>query len=70
MEQIMHIYDHPEEIHESALVCNGFRPLKKMKPSLHSPYYAEACNEWQGPSPRLGARATQLRRNVAALASR
>ena len=35
-----------------------------------SRYYAEACNEWQGPSPRLSAWATQLRRNVAAVASR
>ena len=38
--------------------------------SLYSRYYAEACEEWRGPSPRLSAWATQLRRNVAAVASR
>ena len=43
---------------------------QKIKPSLYSPYYAEACNEWRGPSPRLSAWATQLRRNVATVASR
>ena len=42
----------------------------KIKSSLYSLYYAEACNEWRGPSPRLSAWATQLRRNVAAVASR
>ena len=42
----------------------------KIKFSLHSPYYAEACNEWRDPSPQLSAWATQLRRNVAAVASR
>ena len=36
--------------------------------SLHSQYYAEACNEWRDPSPRLSAWATQLRRNAAAAA--
>ena len=41
-----------------------------MKSSLYSPYYAEACNELRGPSPRLSAWATQLRRNVATVASR
>ena len=43
---------------------------QKIKSSLYSPYYAEACNEWRGPSPRLSAWATQLRRNVATVASR
>ena len=43
---------------------------KKIKSSLNSPYYAEACNELRGPSPRLSAWATQLRRNVATVASR
>ena len=43
---------------------------QKIKSSLHSPYYAEACNELRGPSPRLSAWAAQLRRNVAAVASR
>ena len=37
--------------------------------SLYSPHYAEACNELRGPSPRLSAWATQLRRNVATVAS-
>ena len=45
-------------------------PNQKIKSSLYSPYYAEACNEWRGPSPRLSAWATQLRRNVATVASR
>ena len=44
--------------------------LKKIKPSLYSRYYAEACNEWRDPSPQLSAWATQLRRSVAAVASR
>ena len=43
---------------------------KKMKSSLYSPNYAEAYDEFRGPSPRLSAWATQLRRNVAAVASR
>ena len=42
----------------------------KSKSSLYSPHYAEACNELRGPSPRLSAWATQLRRNVATVASR
>ena len=42
----------------------------KIKSSLYSPYYAEACNELRGPPPRLSAWAAQLRRNVAAVASR
>ena len=48
------------------------RPPKsnQIKSSLYSPYYAEACNELRGPSPRLSAWATQLRRNVATVASR
>ena len=37
--------------------------------SLYSRYYAEACNEWRRPSPRLSAWTTQLRRNVAVVAS-
>ena len=46
------------------------RVSNQIKSLLHSPYYTEACNEWRGPSPRLSAWATQLRRNVAAVASR
>ena len=42
----------------------------QIKSSLYSPYYAETCNELRGPSPRLSAWATQLRRNVATVASR
>ena len=33
-------------------------------------YYAEACNEWRDPSPRHSAWTTQLRTNVAVVASR
>ena len=43
---------------------------RQIKSSLYSPYYAEACNELQGPSPQLSPWATQLRRNVATVASR
>ena len=42
----------------------------QIKSSLYSPYYAEARNELRGPSPRLSAWATQLRRNVTTVASR
>ena len=42
----------------------------QIKSSLYSSYYVEACNELRGPSPRLSAWATQLRRNVATVASR
>ena len=35
--------------------------LLKIKSSLHLRYYAEACNEWQRPSTRFSAWATQLR---------
>ena len=44
--------------------------ILQIKSSLYSRYYAEACNEWQGSSSQHSARATQLRRNVAAVASR
>ena len=44
--------------------------INQIKSSLYSPYYAEASNELRGPSPRLSAWATQLRRNVATVASR
>ena len=36
--------------------------FKKIRSSLHSRYDAEARNEWQGPSPRLSAWATQLQK--------
>ena len=35
-----------------------------------SRYYAEACNEWRGPSPWLIAWTTQLRRKLAKVTSR
>ena len=35
----------------------------KLKSSLYSWYYVEACNEWWGSSPRLSVWATQLRRS-------
>ena len=41
-----------------------------MKSALHSRYFDEACNERWDPSPRLSAWSTQLRRNIAAVASR
>ena len=53
-------------IHQKKSRCCSIQ----IKSSLHSPYYAEACNELRGPSPRLSAWATQLRRNVATVASR
>ena len=42
-----------------------------IKSSLYRylPHCAEVCNELRGPSPRLSAWATQLRRNVAMVAS-
>ena len=48
----------------------AYYKLNQIKSSLYSPYYAEACNELRGPSPRLSAWAPQLRRNVATVASR
>ena len=42
----------------------------QIKSSLYLRYYAEACNELRGPSPRLSAWATRLQRNVATMASR
>ena len=42
---------------------------KKIKSSLYSPYYAKACNEVRGPSPRLSAWATQIQKNIATVAS-
>ena len=42
----------------------------QVKSSIYTQYYAEARNEWWGPSSLLSARATQLCRNVAAVISR
>ena len=39
------------------------------KTSSYSRYYAQACNQWRGPSPRHSAWVTQLRKNVAVVAS-
>ena len=43
---------------------------QKIKTSLYSPYYAQACNEWRGSLPWRSPWATQLRTNVATMASR
>ena len=37
--------------------------------NLHWQRCAEACNEWRSPSSRFSARATQLQRNIAMVAS-
>ena len=42
----------------------------QIQPSLHSQYYVIAPNEWWGASPRRNTWATQLRRNIASVASR
>ena len=42
---------------------------QKIKSSLYSRYYAEACSEWRGPSPRLSVWPTQLRRNFTTVAT-
>ena len=44
--------------------------MLQIKSSLYSRYYTKEYNEWRGPSPRRSAWATQLRRNVATVASR
>ena len=44
--------------------------MRQLKSSLYSRYYSEEYNEWRGPTPLRSAWATQLRRNVAAVASR
>ena len=44
--------------------------LSKIKSSLYSHYYTEACNEWRDPFPLLCVWATQLWRNVSAVTSR
>ena len=43
---------------------------QKIKSSLYSSYYTQACNEWRSPSRRRSAWAPQLRTNVATVASR
>ena len=58
------------KIHRDCFCSLSSKIKIKIKSSLYSLEYAEACNEWRGPSPRLSAWATQLRRNVAAVASR
>ena len=53
------------------MICQKYSAvITKIKSSLCSWYYVEACSEWRGPSPRLSAWVTQLRRNIAAVASR
>ena len=58
------------EIGEWLFRINYYDIIKKIEPSLYSRYYAKACNEWWGPSPRLSTWTTQLRRNVAEETSR
>ena len=60
------LYDQDIHIYGKIVMQNQI----KIKSSLYSSYCAEACNELRGPSPRLSAWATQLRRNVATVASR
>ena len=45
---------------------------QKIKTSLYSPYYAQACNEWRSPPTRRSAWATQApnKRRIATVASR
>ena len=64
-----HVLTYSETISELKYQTDATKN-QKIKSSLYSPYYAEACNELRGPSPRLSAWATQLRRNVATVASR
>ena len=45
-----------------SLRCHNHSDVKKIKFSLYSRYYTDACNEWRSPSPRLSAWATQLRK--------
>ena len=54
----------------SGLPKKIFRPTPgnidiKIKSSLSSHYYAKACNQCWGPSPRLSGMAKQPRRNIA-----
>ena len=46
------------------------KQCSKIKSLSYLPYYTKVCNELQGPSPQLSAWATQLRGNVATVASR
>ena len=39
-------------LQESNCIENDYNFFKKIK-SIYARYYAKACNEWQGPSPRL-----------------
>ena len=58
-----------EELAKNAKTSITVRNIK-IKSSLYSRYYAEACNELRGPSPQFSAWATQLRRNITTVASR
>ena len=48
----------------------GFLFFACIQSSLNLPHYGEACKEWRASSPRLGGWTTQLRRNIAEVASR
>ena len=58
----------PATLFEAVFPKRAHKPSKSNR-SLHSPYFAQACNEWRDPSPRLSAWATQLPRNIAAAVS-
>ena len=63
------VHTREESIHTMKFIDFENSNQIKIKSSLYSRYYADACNEYRGPSPRLSTWATQLRRNVAAVAS-
>ena len=56
----MHIYDH-KNILSASLKRLEWKPIKQIKSSLFSWYYAEACSEWRGLSSRHSACTTQKR---------
>ena len=60
----------------SAVAMAAHKIFLKIKSNLHCARFIKLAavpkrgSEWRGPTPRLSARATQVRRNVAAVASR
>ena len=60
----------------SAVAMVAYKFLFLIKSNLHSTRFIKLAavpkhgSEWRGPTPRLSAWATQVRRNVAAVASR
>ena len=65
-----HLIQHAYQAHWYDYCIDTAAFKNQIKSSIYSPYNAEACNELRGPSPRLSAWATQLRRIVATVASR